>query len=84
MFTDILERSGEGERHRERERERKRDRERQRETERERKREKDGSVASCLPQAPQPGLKPTTFLCRGQNSNQLDHPARALLIIFNS
>ena len=61
----------------------------EREEERERERKKHQSVASCLrpdwgsnPQpvcAPWPETEPTTFWRMGQRSNQLSHPARAIL-----
>ena len=38
----------------------------------------------CLPYAPQPGIKPTSFWCTGGLTNQPSHPARACMPSFYS
>ena len=61
-------------------------REGERERERERERGERETSICCLTHSLQPQVEPTAFLCKGQCSNQLSHPARGRMckiLIYN-
>ena len=80
LFVDFRERGRGRERERETQStERQTERQRKRKIERERERE---AQTGCLPHASQQGIKPTTFWCTEQHSNQVSYLARGTVSSF--